>query len=55
MLRARGNGPLKAIGATASADIEAALGVRTRLFLHVVVQKRRRVPGGDAGTIEEAE
>ena len=39
MLRARGNGPLKAIGSTAAADISAALGVRTKLFLHVVVAK----------------
>lgn len=58
MLHARGNGALKAIVAGAMADIEAFLGVRTRLFLHVIVKKQRRAydvtdaaGGGGAGGV----
>jgi GTP-binding protein Era len=47
MLRARGNGPLKAIKAAAEGDASAALGVRTELFMHPVVRKARRAHDAD--------
>ena len=50
MLRARSNGPLRAINAAAAADIQAALGVRARLFLHVVVAKNAAVAARSAAT-----